>query len=122
MHEPAGFNKETSRREGPDPIARAVNVLTAVAWLIILGILIALAVAKPQFKGFHDGVQTLKGRWDMETLDMILYLLVIQVFICGLGLSFNAFRLKRKGDRLSPSLIFLAGASIFGILIYSIML
>jgi hypothetical protein len=58
----------------------------------------------------------------METLDVILYLLVLQVFICGLGLSFNAFRLKRKNDRLSPSLIFLAGTSIFGILIYTIML
>lgn len=109
-----------NRRRGPDVVVKIVNTISMVSWAILFGVMLFFSLAKPKLQGFQSGMQMVTGGWDQQWLDMVLYLLIFQVFVCGVGLSFNALRLRRRSDKLSTSLIVFAGISILGIVIHTI--
>jgi hypothetical protein len=105
-----------NKRKGPDKVVQAVNAISIISWLIIFAVIVAFFMAKPKMEGFRKGMQVVTGGWDQSALEILQYLLIFQVLICGIGLSFNAMRIRRKSDKLSRSLIFFAIVSLLGII------
>lgn len=122
MTEDLQQQQDHSRRYTPDFWVRLLPWLAIAGWLCLIGGLVILALAKPEFETYFDRYSFVRRRpaWDRELARYILYAMILGLGIGSFGLSVNLRRLKRKRDQLWYSFIFTILASVFGIVMYLI--
>ncbi|MBU0992482.1 MAG: hypothetical protein KJ737_08320 [Proteobacteria bacterium] len=115
-------NPEKDRRQGPDFWIKFLKGLAVSAWFLMLGILIVLEVAKPEFETFFDRYYHLKLRtsWDLELARQIYYLMFAGLGLSIAGLLIGSKRHRRKTDARPVSLILVGLFSISGIILYKL--
>lgn len=95
------------RRKGPDGWIKFLHFASALAWGILLLVLLIMDKAKPEFENFFSRIfhVTLRLNWDVRLLNYAFYL---SLFMFGFSLfahMVNRKRSRRKSDRYSKSII-----------------
>ncbi|NLM73558.1 MAG: hypothetical protein GX184_05980 [Clostridiaceae bacterium] len=95
------------RRKGPDLILRLVRISSIILWGFIILNFFVIFSAKPEFESFFDRLLglTVRENWDYRLLSISLVTSLIQLILSVFALFLNTRRLKRKTDRISPSII-----------------
>lgn len=96
------------RRSGPDLLRRILPLFPALSWACVVLAFFILSMAKPATQTFI-GVfsdQPVYSGWDQELLYYVFWLLFSSIVLGATGIILNIMRIKRKGDNLYSSLIF----------------
>lgn len=105
------ISKNTYKRKGPDLILRMIDIISVVLWGFIIVNFVIILFAMPLYETFFDRLFNIRVRdyWDAYLLQFSLILSLTQLIVSVFSLSLNLKRLKRKNDKLRPSIL----ASIF---------
>lgn len=110
------------RRKRPDFLVKWVKWTGLISWCILIPGLYFVEKARPPMETFFDRLLEIETRqfWDVEYIDIAFYLMAALFILSMVSIIINSRRLKRKGDRLSPSLSINAALSMIGIAVYFI--
>ncbi|KJR40495.1 membrane protein [Candidatus Magnetoovum chiemensis] len=95
------------RRQKTDAVLRIIWILRYACWLLILIALYILSQASPQVYSFSPKWigNVYRKYWEIELVKGSFSIFSLALILSTIGLFLNFLRLKRGGDRLSPSLI-----------------
>jgi len=99
---------------------RFVRGCAIAAWLMLVGVLLLVGKAEPEQETGWERAHGLSVRttWDPEWLGYASALAVVTLVVCLAGLLANTRRLKRTGDRLDRSLLWIGAATAAGAALY----
>lgn len=109
------------RRKGKDTILRTLTILAVIGWTMILIALFVIDHASPQdievgLNSIDRGMNNYAGTWDEGLLQVVFYIMLLGMFLSGMGLYLNSKRTRRRNDSYYMSLIFLGIVSTIGTL------
>ena len=97
--------KKQNKRHGPDPIVMGKKVMIALAWVLLLLIIIMFGFAEGHMNIPIYG-STSSSSWDSTMLRNAYLLMFPLAITSAIGLIFNSWRNHRKYDSYSKTLIF----------------
>ncbi len=108
--------KTADRRHKKDWVCVAIEICAALAWVLIIGDLLLIASARPEGENFFSRVldYTASHGWEEGPLRFSMWMMFGTFALCVVGLIFNSRRMRRKADRISPSLVVLGILSLVG--------
>ncbi|MBU1864610.1 MAG: hypothetical protein KKH94_13195 [Candidatus Omnitrophica bacterium] len=117
-----GQERRIERRKGPDVLMKSLSWIGGVGWLLMLGAMIILHVAKPKTKGFFDRyyhiTKGFRPNWDTELTRYIFYIMIVGLCLSVIGLIINKTRHRRSDDTYRINLMVIGVISLMGIIIY----
>jgi len=96
------------RRCGRDIWSKVLIGLNVSVWLLVIGFLIVIEMAKPQYETFFDRFYRLglRTEWDFEAFFYLYYLIAAGLVISTTGFCLSSVRARRKTDHsCTPFLI-----------------
>ncbi len=101
------YGYATNKRSGDDWRVRSIPIFALVSWFLTICISTLLLQAMPEERYGLDEFWSYarRTRWDETLLYIAAGLAIIQLIVSSMGLLVNSTRLKREGDRWSPSLL-----------------
>ncbi len=97
------------RRCGRDIWSRVLIGLNVSVWLLVIGFLIVIEMAKPQYETFFDRFYRLglRTEWDFEAFFYLYYLIAAGLVISIAGFCLSSVRARRKTDYSCTSFLIL---------------
>lgn len=114
------YKKIPERRKSSGILLKMISVFGFVSWLLMLPVLVLVEKAKPQLETFLDRWIELEvdTSWDLTLYRYAFYLMLVVLVLSFMGLTLNAFRLRRKTDSWRINLIIVFLLSLSGIIYY----
>jgi hypothetical protein len=112
------------RREGPDLWIKLLTGSGVLSGISLVAAMFITALAKPEVETFFDRFYDLRLRrsWDLELMHYIYYLLLLCLVSSIAGLLISRRRKRRRQDHIHALLIVMLVFSIFGLILYFILL
>ena len=110
--------KKVDRRQGQDPLVKALTFIVIFSFSLIFLIFILLLMPKTsdQIMFFRKYNLNPDMPWEESFLNYAFILLIIQLFISSTGVVLNIIRGKRRNDKFHYSLMVFIIISLIGII------
>jgi formate hydrogenlyase subunit 3/multisubunit Na+/H+ antiporter MnhD subunit len=110
--------KKDDRRQGQDPLAKALTftVIFSFSLIFLIFILLLMPKTSDQIMFFRKYNLNPDMPWEESFLDYAFVLLIIQLFISSTGVVLNIVRGKRRNDKFHYSLMIFIIISLIGII------
>ena len=109
---------DPDRRRGPDKILRAMNLMGAISWIMVIVMVMLLDSARPQAQTFYErwtGQETTQS-WD-ETKSLIAMIIMYAgLSMSMVGIYLNSKRKRRKSDHYRIHFMLLGAIYILGLM------
>ncbi|MEA1969079.1 MAG: hypothetical protein U9N77_12780 [Thermodesulfobacteriota bacterium] len=116
--------EKSERRCHQDIWTKVLFFFNYCVWILIVGILIVIEMARPQFETFFDRFYKLNLRtsWDTEVFIYLYYLVITGLIISTAGFVLTLGRARRKSDGNCISLLIMWLISITGLAVIKLFL
>ena len=110
--------KKTERRQGQDPLMKALTAIVMVSFsmVFLIFILILMPKTSEQIMYFRKYNIDPDMPWEESFLTYAFILLIIQLLISCAGIVINIIRAKRRNDKFHYSLLVFTIISLIGII------
>ncbi len=110
--------KKTDRRQGQDPLIKALTAIVMVSFsmVFLIFILILMPKTSEQIMFFRKYNIHPDMPWEESFITYAFVLLIIQLLISSIGIVINIVRAKRRNDKFHYSLLVFTIISLIGII------
>ena len=110
------------RRTDVDWVIRGATALSVVSWLLTVGALLLLDIARPDadnmFTHLLGGAEN--TTWDEVLLLVTAIVLIVSIISCVCAFIFNMMRMRRRSDKYKKSIIIIGLMTIVVFIIFMI--
>ena len=113
-------NNREDKRKGPDVLTQILSGSSTAGGILLILVAVLVFIAKPDARIAMYPNHSDAGLWQKDIAEVLPYLFGIGLVLSTVGLWINSKRLRREGDSVKFSLLFLWIISVLVCVLYSV--